>query len=166
MVPNLMIAFIAALIPLIVGFVWYNPKVFGTAWIKSTGLTEEELRKASMPRIFIFTYIFGLLICMALYPMVIHQFALFSVLAGEPNVQDPNSEVGKYMADFMAKYGTNFRTFKHGALHGTLGGIFIAMPIIGINALFERKSAKYIFIHTGYWMLTLALMGGVICQFA
>ena len=48
----------------------------------------------------------------------------------------------------MADYGDAFRTFKHGALHGTIAGIFIALPIIGTNALFERKSAKYIFINT------------------
>jgi hypothetical protein len=39
------------------------------------------------------------------------------------------------------------------------------LPLIGINSLFERKSFKYIFIHTGYWIISLALMGGVLCQF-
>ena len=59
-----------------------------------------------------------------------------------------------------------FRTFKHGALHGTMAGIFIALPILGTNALFERKGWKYILINTGYWTVTLAIMGGIICQFA
>ena len=63
----------------------------------------------------------------------------------------------------MDQYGQNFRTFKHGAFHGTLSGIFYAFPIIAINALFERRSWKYIWIHTGYWILTLALMGGTVC---
>ena len=33
---------------LVLGFVWYNPKVFGTAWMKGLGLTEEDLQKGNM----------------------------------------------------------------------------------------------------------------------
>jgi hypothetical protein len=47
-----------------------------------------------------------------------------------------------------------------------LAAIFIVLPIIGINSIFERKSFKYVLIHVGYWALTLALMGGVISGFA
>lgn len=65
----------------------------------------------------------------------------------------------------MDKYGNNFRTFKHGAFHGTIGGFFFATPVLCINALFERKSFIYIAINAGYWIITLALMGGVICAF-
>jgi len=36
------IIFIAGLIPLMIGFVWYNPKVFGNAWMKSINVTEES----------------------------------------------------------------------------------------------------------------------------
>jgi len=39
----------------------------------------------------------------------------------------------------------------------------VALPIIGTNALFERKSAKYIFINAGYWIVTLGVMGAIIC---
>ena len=63
-------------------------------------------------------------------------------------------------------YGENFRTFKHGALHGTIAGIFFALPVFGIIALFERRSWKYVLIHLGFWVITLALMGGVLCQWA
>lgn len=64
---------------------------------------------------------------------------------------------------FMDDYGNAFRTFKHGVIHGIIAGIFVALPIIGTNALFERKGAKYILINTGYWIVTLAIMGGIIC---
>ena len=30
------------------------------------------------------------------------------------------------------------------------------------NALFEMKSAKYVLINVGYWILTFALMGGLL----
>ena len=44
--------FVAALIPLAIGFIWYNQKVFGTAWMKEAGVTEEKMNNANMPLIF------------------------------------------------------------------------------------------------------------------
>ena len=35
---------VAALAAVAIGFVWYNPKVFGNAWMKSIGKTKEEMR--------------------------------------------------------------------------------------------------------------------------
>ncbi len=40
--------FLGGLVPMIVGYVWYNPKVFGGAWMKSLGFTEETLRQGNM----------------------------------------------------------------------------------------------------------------------
>ncbi|HQU61141.1 MAG TPA: DUF1761 domain-containing protein, partial [Saprospiraceae bacterium] len=96
----------------------------------------------------------------------IHQVHLYSILVDEPGFGDENSEVMKMLTGFMDQYGQNFRTFKHGAFHGTLNGIFFALPVLGINALFERKGWKYILLNGGYWIISLALMGGVVCAFA
>ena len=60
-------------------------------------------------------------------------------------------------------YALEHRSFSHGAFHGVLDSIFFVLPVLGINALLERKGAKYIFINLGYWAVTLALMGGLIC---
>ncbi|MBL7753083.1 MAG: DUF1761 family protein, partial [Chitinophagaceae bacterium] len=35
-----------AIIPLIVGFIWYNPKVMGTVWMKAAGVSPEDAKKA------------------------------------------------------------------------------------------------------------------------
>ncbi|RZS92443.1 DUF1761 domain-containing protein [Aquimarina brevivitae] len=163
---NFLIAALAALIPLVVGFIWYNPKVFGTSWMKVTALNEENLKQGNMAIIFILSYIFSLLLAVMLNTIVIHQFGFYSTLMSDPDVLVEGTELNMYAQDFMAKYGQNFRTFKHGAFHGLLAGLFIALPILGTNALFERKGFKYIGINVGYWTITLALMGGVICQFA
>ena len=159
------ILFLTALIPLFIGFIWYNNKVFGKAWMNAACLTEEQLKGGNMLKIFGLTYLFSVMAGLALSTIVIHQFGFFSILANEPGAKDPATEVGKMAADFMSKYGHNFRTFKHGAFHGTATAILFVLPLIGINALFERRSFKYIFIHTGYWIISLALMGGVLCQF-
>jgi hypothetical protein len=64
---------------------------------------------------------------------------------------------------FMTDYGSAFRTFKHGALHGFMTGLFFALPLIGVGALYERRSWKYVLIAGGYWSITCLLMGGIIC---
>lgn len=163
---NMWIVPVAALIPLIVGFVWYNPKVLGNAWMNAAGLTEEKLKGANMGLVFFLTYVFSCLVGFALISITIHQLGFQSTLMDEEGFGKEGSELMTYFADFVSKYGNNYRTFKHGALHGTIAGIFIALPILAINALFERKSWKYIWINAGYWIISVMLMGGVICQFA
>lgn len=163
---NYTLYFATAIIPLLTGFVWYNPKVFGTAWMNTLGYTEESLRKDSpnMALIFGVTYLCGLVISFAMTSVVIHQMGFFQSIES-PQLKQSGSVLAQYAADYMSKYGNNFRSFGHGALHGTFTGFFIIGPAVTINALFERRNFKYIAIHVGYWMLTLALIGGVLCQF-
>jgi hypothetical protein len=159
------IPFLAALIPMIMGFIWYNPKVLGTAWMKAAGMDEEKMKGANMAVVFGLAYLCSLMLAMAMISLTIHQSHMFSILANEPGINDPTSEIGMFLKNFFERYGQNFRTFKHGALHGFLAAFFIALPILGTNALFERKSFKYVAINVGYWLVTMALMGGVVCAF-
>lgn len=162
---NLLTVLLSALIPLLVGFIWYNPKVFGNAWMRAAGLTEEKMKSGNMAVIFIATYVLGCLISLMMMAVVIHQAHFLSVFQGVDGLDDPNSEVSRYIADFMAKYGNNFRTFKHGVLHGVITAVLFITPIISINALFERRGFRYIALHAGFWIISLALIGGMICQF-
>ncbi|OIV42047.1 DUF1761 domain-containing protein [Flavobacterium johnsoniae] len=152
----------AAVVTLLVGFAWYHPKVFGTIWMRENNFTEDDLKKGSMLKIFGLTYIFSLMITMTLMGLTIHQSGAVGMVGGPPLIASAKPS----FAAFMADYGTAYRTFKHGALHGFISGLFFALPIVGINGLFERKSWKYIFIHAGYWIVTLTLMGGIICAYA
>ncbi len=163
---DLLFSALAALIPLIIGFIWYNPKIFGTAWMNSAGLTNEKLKGVNMPLIFGLTFILSFFIAIALHFVVIHQWGAFSAMLTNPNIMESGSDLNTSFLDFMSKYGTNFRTFKHGALHGATNGLFFIMPILAINAMFERKGFKYIAINTGYWIVSLAIMGGIISQYA
>lgn len=154
---------IAALVPVIIGIVWYNSKIFGTAFMQSIGMNEEKSKKGfNTPIILGLTYVFSFMIAFALSSVVIHQMGFFSMLQNhfkEPAVLD-------FFKTTMITYGGEFRTFKHGALHGGITGVFIALPIIAISAMIERRGFKYIAITAGYWILSLILMGGIICQFA
>jgi len=148
---------LAAIAALVVGFIWYNPKVFGNAWMKASGMTEEKMKGANMLVIFGLALLFAAMLASALMQMTNHQWGAVSLVGGDPSTAKPSFEA------FMNDYGTAFRTFKHGAFHGVLAGLFVALPIIGTNALFERKGAKYILINTGYWVVTLAVMGAILC---
>lgn len=154
---NFLAILTASVSALVVGFVWYNPNVFGNAWMKAAGMSEEQVKGGNMAKIFGLALLFAIMLAFALQGITIHQMGAFSMVGG-----DIENALPSYQA-FMDDYGDAFRTFKHGALHGALAGIFIALPILGTNSLFERKGAKYIFINSGYWIVTLAIMGGIIC---
>ncbi|MCC6462888.1 MAG: DUF1761 domain-containing protein [Saprospiraceae bacterium] len=160
---NWIAVIIAALVPTLVGFVWYHPKVMGNAWMKASGLTEESLKGANMAMIFGVSLVLSILLAFNMNFVTIHQMHLFSLMADTPGVNDPSSEAGQFLNSLLERFNGNYRSFKHGALHGALSGVFFALPILGTSALFERKGFKYIAVNAGYWIITLALMGGVIC---
>lgn len=163
---NWLIVVASAIVPLIVGFVWYHPKLFGNVWMKESGINADFEQKPNMGLVFGFTAFLSILLAFALVYTVIHQMHIFSTVMGNPELQNPNSELNALLKSLIEKYGQNFRTFKHGALHGSIAGFTIALPIVAVNSLFERKSFKYILIHAGYWTTCFALMGGIICGFA
>lgn len=121
----------AAVSTFVVGSVWYNPNVFGKAWMHSVGMTEEKAKEGNLP------LIFGIGLVMA------------------------------FIAAFFISYivnhgGEEFQTFKHGALHGSMLGVLVAMPIVVTNALYEQKSFKYMLINMGYWICCFTIMGGIL----
>ena len=124
---------LATLLPMILGSIYYHKALFGKAWMNSVGLTEEDLQKGNMP------VIFGVSILMS----ALIAFFMLNFCNGE------------------AQEG-QFDTFKHGAVHGLIISVFFVIPIFITNGLFERKSWKNMLINTGYWLITLALMGGIL----
>jgi hypothetical protein len=158
---NIIGILIAAIVPLIVGFIWYNPKVFGNAWMKAAELSPEKLKGTNMPLIFGLVFLFSFFAAFCLQFLVIHPYHFGAMLFNQP-FTDPTTEIGMMYKKIMDQYALNYRTFKHGALHGTIGGITLALPIVAINALFEKRNFKYVAIHAGYWMLCFALMGGIV----
>lgn len=114
----------------IIGFIWYHPKVFGTAWKSSIGMSDEQQKQTNIPLTMILSVIlmFGV------------AYALKYVAHGEPE----------------------YHTFKHGAYHALMDGALLLIPAIGITTLYEQKGFKYFGITAGYWLLNLAVIGGII----
>ncbi len=130
---------VAALSTLVVGFLWYAPFSFQNAWMKSSGVTQEQMEGANMGIIFGLAVVFAFLITIPLgFVMLTH------TLECSP-AYDP----------------TSF-SFAHGAFHGAIMGLFVALPVLATNALFERKNWTYILINAGYWVVCISIMGGII----
>lgn len=162
---NFLVIFLASLIPLIVGFIWYNPKTFGTIWMNETGMTPEKGKQANMAKVFGLTFLFSFMLAIIMQAVVIHQTHFASILSFQPDFNTAGSQSSELLKQLMDLYGTSYRTFKHGALHGTIAGLFIALPIMSINALFEQKSFKYVAVNASYWAICMGLMGGVLSAF-
>jgi hypothetical protein len=154
---NVYALLVAALSTLVVGFVWYNPKVFGTIWMRESGMTEEKMKGANMLLIFGLSFFYAFLMSFVLQFLTIHQTGAVGMIGGDTTKALPS------YAAFMADYGTAYRTFKHGALHGFMTGLFLILPIIGTNALYERRSFKYTLVTSGFWIVCFMIMGGIIC---
>jgi len=156
---NFYAVLVAATSTLVVGAVWYSPMLFANAWMKESGLTEEQLKKGNMLKIFGLTFLFSVMIAMIMQVLSIHQFGALGMIGGPDYIETAKPSYAAFMAD----YGTAFRTFKHGALHGFMSGLFFALPLIAINGLFEHKSWKYIFINAGCWTISMTIMGAIVC---
>lgn len=156
---NIYAILVATLVTLVVGFVWYNPKVFGTIWMKETGMTEEKAKQSNMLKVFGLTILYSFMLAFILSSMVIHQIGALGMIGGPDFIETAKPSYAAFMAD----YGDAFRTYKHGALHGFFFGVFIALPTTAINSLFEQKSWKYILVTAGYWIVSMTIMGAIIC---
>ena len=156
---NFLALLLAAISTLAVGFIWYHPKVFGTIWMKESGVTEETMKSSNMIALFAMSILYAFLISFILHFLVIHQTGAIAATVAIKNV-DPS-----VLKNYLDAYGDTYRTYKHGALHGFMTGIFFALPIIGVNALYERKSWKYVLIAGGYWVVACTVMGAIICGF-
>lgn len=129
---NFLAVIVAALMGFLVGFPWYGP-LFGKAWMVETGMTEEKAGQANMPVVFASCYVMQFIMA----------FCLAMFFYGDPSAA---SSV----------------TAGSGALYGFLTGFGWVTMTIGVNAMFEQRSFKYIAITGGYWVVTFTLMGLVL----
>jgi len=164
---NWLVQILAALIPLVMGFIWYNPKVLGTAWMRAAGLTEEKLKGANMPLVFGLSFLFSLLLSFTYGGFADHWVAFqafFRPVAEHGMGVDPATPFGAELKGLIDGYGERYSTWRHGAVHGLIMSIMFILPVMATNAMFERKSFNYILINWGYWTLTIMLMFLVIAQ--
>lgn len=158
---NLYMFFVAGIIPMIIGAIYYSPMVAGKSWMNVNGFHEKDLEGGNMIAIFGGAYILSVIASFALSGIVIHQPSVFQL--GVPEVLTEGSPEHSQMVEYMKMFGDKHRNFGHGALHGGIISFFLILPIIGIISLFERRGFKYVIIHFVYWLITLSIVGGLLC---
>jgi len=125
---------LATITPIFIGFFYYHKAVFGKAWMETIGVTEQKVKDSNK------AVTFGFAIGLSF---------LLSVFLLSFNNEGLNQE-------------GDFDTFLHGAWHGIFVAIAIVIPISVINRLFEPKAWKNTLINILYWIITLAMMGGIL----
>ena len=135
---NWLAVLVAGISSFIVGGIWYSPGLFGKAWMKDNGFTQEQIRKGgNKGKIFGFTAIFSLLMA---------------------------ANLGMFLADAPSTCpeGCAVKTdLAWGATAGFLAGIW-TFCAIAIHSLFELKPWRLILIHGFYSVVSLVLMGAII----
>ncbi len=136
---NITINYLAVLIASIgalgLGFLWYSPLLFGIAWMKEKGLTQEKLNKAKegMQKLYALTFVASL----------VTAYVLSHVMALSQNVYRYPNLVTGFSSGFWMWLG------------------FI-MPVQLTAAIFGDKNWKLLAIDTGYQLASIVTMGVIL----
>jgi hypothetical protein len=117
--------FVAGIVHVLIGWIWYHPKVFGTAWMNMSGITPEmmEAGKKRMPLSILGALLSGMLIAWVM------------------------TFVGIALNEFFDWIGAIELGF-------WIWAGFIAPSMLGM-VLWEGKSFKLYLIYVLYWLITL-----------
>ena len=139
---NWLAIIVAGLLPRVIGFIYYHPKVLGGVWMRANGLTLESVGNGPKPILYLVATVLSLMLafwCRVQF-MDVHQTSLN--FDGTPK---------------------DWVTYGHGMAHGIAYGLFIILPVFGTNAIFEKRSLSYVLVNVGYWTLTLMAVCAIVC---
>ncbi len=125
----------AAVAGFAVGGLWYSPLLMGPLWMKEAGVTRDQIEQSDRRKTFGISFL----------ALLVMSYCLAMFIGPARGVEDGF-----------------FDPSQQGAFHGFLvgfGWLFLAFVVIG---LFELRSWKYIAINGGYWIVTMATMGGIL----
>jgi len=161
MTPNLLVIAASAFIPFFIAYAWFHPKVFGgTTWATVAGLTQAQTDTAIKPYQLGLSIVLNFLLAFGIYCLAVHESGVFGMVGGDEAALSAGTA-----AAFLAEYSGRHLSIGHGIVHGGIQTVLcFVFPILGYAAIFERKSSKYLFINLGFWIISLALMGAVICK--
>ena len=138
---NIIAIAVAALVPNVVGAIYYGP-LLGSTWRTAIGKSEADLKPKSEALVY-----GGALLLSALVAFFL------------------NFMIGMSHKDIGASGELVFvspRTFGHGAFHGMAIGLMMISPIVACLGLFHGYKGKAIIINVVYWVICLAVMGGIV----
>lgn len=134
---NWLAVLVAGISAFVLGGIWYSPTLFGNAWMKDNGFTEEELKKGNAAKIFGWAFILSMVAAVNL---------------------------GMFLADTPAEC-TGVCAQKTDVAWGTAAGFLAGIWVfcfVFIHGLFEHKPARLMWINGGYGLAALTLMGCIL----
>ena len=141
---NFLALIVAALVPMIMGFVYYHPKVLGSLWMKANGFTLESIGTGPKPVMYLLALVVSFLLAFFVWINVTGAGGVDQL-----QVTDP-------------KDGHSYVTFCHGVVHGVLISLTVILPVFVTMTIFEKRSWSWAFVNWGYWALTVTLMAGIL----
>ena len=140
---NFLSLLIAAVIPMIMGFIYYSPALLGNTWMAANGFVKATM-KPPKPALYLLALLFSFMLAFFLWGWTTGGGGVDTF-----QVTDPLD-------------GHSYVTFKHGAFHGVAFSIMVIFPILATMKIFEQRSWKWALVNWGYWSITIILMCGVL----
>ena len=158
---NWLLLSLTSLIPLLLAFIWFKPSIYSIIFKEWDSSQYEFKLNFSSASILL---ILGFMYSIAVSYQVIHQLHFQSLLMNEVGFLTGEGNAFKDLIYVFELYGKNFRSFKHGVFHGVLNAIFIVLPILVYGKFSSQVSWKSIFFQWLFWVISGAIMGGIICE--
>lgn len=132
---NYLAVFLAAVVSIILGFLWYSPFVLGKPWMKEKGFTEESLKKAQkeMGKLYGVSFVISLITAYVLFHIMTMSTAFF-----------------------------HYSALQTGLMSGFFVWLGFMMPVQLTAAIFGNKNWRLFGIDTGYQLVSILGMGIVI----
>ncbi len=161
MIPNFLILGLCALIPFLIGFIWFHPKAFGgRVWQQVANLTDVQMNKPIKPIQLLASLLLNFLLAFGVFIITVHGTHVLALTG--PDIEAFKSGPAQV---FMQEYGANFQNMSHGIGHGLIMALFFfVIPILGYAVIFERKKFKYLLVNAGFWAISLTLMACIITR--
>jgi len=157
---NYLAFFLIAFVPLLIALLWYQPKTF---WVKWAGINLSNANLFKKPLKLLWAFVLSFTLVYGYINLVIHQMGFYELFFTD--IMQGNETSKKIVEDFLSQYGNKHRHFGHGFFHGIINAFVFALPFISFHAFIENKNARFVIIHFMYWLITSALVGGLIGAF-
>lgn len=139
---NFAAIFVSALIPMIMGFIYYHPSAMGTRWMSANGFVKENLSPPK-PVLYLLAFVCSFLL----------SFFFWGWVTGAG---------GMDQMQVTAPDGHSYVTFQHGVVHGVMFSITVLMPIFITMKIFEMRKWSWAWVNILYWSLTIIIMCGIL----
>jgi len=156
---NYLAFFLIAFVPLAIGYFWFQPKSIISRWSGETFKNLHEIGFSKLLLLFVlsFTLVYGYI------NLIIHQMGFYELFFTD--IMKGSEEAKLIVSEFLGQYGDKHRHFGHGVFHGVINAFVFALPFIGIHAILDKKGKNYVLHTFSYWVITSAIMGGLISEF-